>query len=538
MSRRENPFRRAIAHRVYTAAFLCSLSLGVTLLPLVSAAQGPTEEAPVIDPKTGAVTIAGYTLTPGNVDTEGWSEQNKSVLVNFSLDRSEERKFRELTVDDVKAGLNDEPVARRPDSLTRRAKEPVKVLFMIDRSGSMVASSASGGLDKLQAARESLSHILSKLDDNYMAAVVAFDVEQEDIVPLTGDKQILQRGVGGIVTRNKDTAFYHAIKYALDVARDNNIKNIVFLSDGKESNTPEAKAAEKGGRLESWKRDREKELGIATRQQGVPVYSIAIGDPNDASDSGVDYTSLKNISGASNGGTATLIDIPELNRQSGNNPARANERLTSKLTDVLNEIKKYWSFSYGVRVALPDLQEGEGVLKLDVHVQEGDRLIKLPMEFSYTWDRASGPPIFSRGRVLTPVFINIKPPFIWTSLVQIYFLLLSPLALLGLLPSLAYRVAAARDLRRMSNSIEWVRRGSPHVSRLCPNEGRAGGQRYAIKAGDTVLICPMCNTVHHLSCWEYNQHRCMNRVCEYEFVIPERVLSKFGVTAQPKGQIV
>src|SRR5881628_2230572 len=90
MLRRENPFRRAMAHRVYTAAFLCSLSLGVALLPLVSAAQGPTEEAPVIDPKTGAVTIVGYTLTPGNVDTEGWLEQNKSVLVNFSLDRSEE----------------------------------------------------------------------------------------------------------------------------------------------------------------------------------------------------------------------------------------------------------------------------------------------------------------------------------------------------------------------------------------------------------------------------------------------------------------
>ena len=302
--------------------------------------------------------------------------------------------------------------------------------------------------------------------------------------------------------------------------------------------TKDAQTALAEGRLVSYKRGEEQKLSKLARESGVRMYSVAVGEPGSlVMRKGVDFESLKAISEATNGGFARPVSVADL--KAAGSPTRMNERLTEKLKDVLEAMKKDWAFAYGLKAALPDMQEGEGELVLNLSADQGDKRYTLPLVYSYTWDKSIGPPIFKAGRVGAATFIEIKPPINWSGLTQIYLLLLSPLVLLGLLPSVLNRIAAAREMSRMSNAIEQLGHGSRWLNKLCPNEMGPGGQRFLFKSGDTVLVCPKCNTPHHLSCWEYNQHQCMNRVCEYQFVIPARVLARHGIIAtETKRQYV
>lgn len=505
-------------------------------LPLLALAQTSADKPPDFKPPAAEAPNGGFTLTPGNVDTAGWTDQNKVVTVNFTLERADRQLFRRLRVEDIAVKLNGESVPLKPDALGRG--RDVKVVFMVDRSGSMVDPRESGGADKLRAAREALRHIVTQLDAGDQASIGVFDIEQAEIVPLTSDPRALERGINSIATRHEDTNLYDAIRYALDKARASEARLVVFLSDGMED-TEAAKTALAEGRLVSFKRSHEQQLGRVAREHGIRFFSIAVGEPGSLETlKGVDFNTLKEISGVTNGGYAKLIDVAKLNRQAAGNTLRMTESLTSELKDVLTEMRKLWRSEAALRVALPGLREGQGELQLDLNIEHGDKRVTLPVVYSYTWDKSQGPPIFSPGRLLTPIFIDIKPPIEWTGLTQIYLLLLSPLVLLGLLPSVLNRIAAAREMSRMSHAIEQIGPGSPLQGKLCPNEIGPGGQRFLFKPGDTVLVCPRCHTAHHLSCWEYNQHQCMNRVCEYQFEIPQRVLARHGVVAGRKGQYV
>lgn len=508
---------------------LCVAAAGAASLPSGSLAQTASNTSPNFQGAGGGADSGGFTPKPGNVDTAGWTEQNKAVTVNFSLERADKQLFRGLRREDVELKLNGSPVTLKPDALAKgRDSLGVKVLFMVDRSGSMVDEREGGGADKLRAARDALRQFVAQLGEKDQGALVAFDVDQDEIVRLNGRRE-LEKGIDRIQTRNKDTKLYDSIRYALNKAKNEDIGIIVFISDGMED-TDEAKAALAGGRLVSYKRGEEQKLSTLARASGIRMYSIAVGEPGNLEmRKGVDFDSLKAISEATNGGFARLVNIPEL--KAAGSPARMNERLTEKLKDVLEAIKKNWAYAYGLRAALPEMEEGQGELLLNVSADQGDKRYTMPVVYSYTWDKSIGPPIFSPGRVLSPIFIDIKPPIGWSGLAQIYLLLLSPLVLLGLLPSVVNRIAAAREMSRMSQAIEQVGQGSRWQGKLCPNEMGPGSQRFLFKPGDTVLVCPKCNTPHHLSCWEYNQHQCMNRVCEYQFVIPPRVLARHGVVS-------
>lgn len=529
--------RKSQGLRAITKGSAVVLLLSLTIWPLLSFAQSSRDEAPQIDQETGAVTIGGYTLTPGNVDTSGWSEERKSVLVKFSLKLAENDKerFRELSFEKFETKLNDESIALGTNPLMRD-NEPIKVLFMIDRSGSMGAGKKSG-VDKLAAARESLRYFINNLDHPDKAAIYTFNLKQDEMVYLTDDKNRLRTGISGINSAQGDTSLYESIRFALNKAEEKDIQNIVFLSDGKED-THEADLALREGRLDILKSKNEDELSATARAKNIPVFSIAIGENGAEGDRGVDYDTLKAISENSNGGTATLIDMANV---TGGSSVRLTQELTEKLKRVLADIKKLLHFDYGVRVPLSNLKEGKGELLLKLTVvssEHPDKQLTFPLVYEYSWNKKKGPPIFTRGKALTPEFIPILTSLAWSGLGQIYLLLLSPLVLLGLLPSVVNRIAVAIEMRRMTNAIQFVGHRSSLGGKQCPNELGPAGQQYVFKVGDSVLVCPRCHTPHHLSCWEYNGHQCMNRVCTYQFVIPSRVLAKYGITADPRKQFV
>ena len=100
---------------------------------------------------------------------------------------------------------------------------------------------------------------------------------------------------------------------------------------------------------------------------------------------------------------------------------------------------------------------------------------------------------------------------------------------LVLIPTVGRSLLAGGKAVRLHKAITTIGNQSSLLGSACPNEGTNSGNRYLIGEGDIVLVCPRCNTAHHLSCWRFNEHHCMNRTCEFELVVPAKVLEKYGL---------
>jgi hypothetical protein len=396
---------------------------------------------------------------------------------------------------------------------------------------------------KLQAAKDALHYFVSNLSFDEQAAIYTFDEKQKQDVQLTNNRDDLNSAIDRIEVSDSATkmrtSLYISIKYALEEAKKNGIRHLVVLTDGKED-TKKSRDAYAEGSLPELKAGEEESIGKKAREYGIPIHTIAIGDPsipveysNDRSEEAVDTETLKQISSKANNGLSRFINIPQLG--AGKDPKTF---LTDELKDVLMEIKKRAKYNYVQTIVLPDLPEGAGRFLLTVTIEKDRKYIPFTAEYDVFWNKGSGPPISILQRVGRQGLINPKPPIEWSRLTQIYFALFLPLALLALLPSVYGRIALAHEMRRMDHAIEVIRRDSPLQGKQCPNEMGAAGHRYLFREGDTVLICPRCNTAHHLSCWEYNQHSCMNRVCDYQFSIPERLLDKYRVAPEAKKRFV
>jgi hypothetical protein len=98
-------------------------------------------------------------------------------------------------------------------------------------------------------------------------------------------------------------------------------------------------------------------------------------------------------------------------------------------------------------------------------------------------------------------------------------------------PSVIKVLMRGNESIRLRNAIVTVQHDSPLIGVACPNEGTAASRVYLIKEDDVVLVCPNrnCRTPHHLSCWAFNEHRCMQRNCETVLIIPDVVLEKYGL---------
>lgn len=143
-----------------------------------------------------------------------------------------------------------------------RARTPVNVAFVIDRSGSM-----SGA--KIAEARAAAIGALDTLGPDDIVAVVVYDDVVDVLVPSTKltDRAAVKRAIRGIETRGSTALFAGVVRGAAEVrkfAGSGTINRVVLLSDGL-ANVGPSSSSELG------------DLGASLGREGVAVTTIGLG---------------------------------------------------------------------------------------------------------------------------------------------------------------------------------------------------------------------------------------------------------------------
>ena len=467
------------------------------------------------------VNKAGYSLKPTGLATNEWP----NLRIDFSIERADQTIFKNLTLAEVSAKVDGADLKMREGDLEK--KESAGVLVLLDGSGSMAGS----GVDKLAAAKQSLKKVIDQLDANERVGLIAFDEEQRVIIAPTADKEQVKREIDNFTIRrdkSRYTRLYEAVRFGITQAKDNHIKHLLIISDGWED-TPETRSMSPE-QLQNFKTAREQELKIDSRGKDVRVFTIAIGNERGEGLTYVDRAALDNISRGANGGSAAYIELtPELGTK-----ALADTYLLSRLQQTLSDMRDLWRYSYSLTLRIDQsAQARSDEHKLWVGFTVGDNpRVQLPIEYTYALP-AAGVPIVKEMKVQPAIFIQSAPRTVtWQQLLFIYLVLLSTLIVLAFIPSVMKVLLRGNESVRLRKAIVTVQPGSPLVGVACPNEGTGAGRLYLLKEGDVVLVCPSrtCNhTPHHLSCWAFNEHRCMQRNCETVLVVPDAVLEKYGL---------
>jgi Mg-chelatase subunit ChlD len=468
------------------------------------------------------VNEAGYSLKPTGLATNEWP----NLRIDFSIERADHTIFKNLTLADVTAKVDGSGLSMRGGNLEQKESQSSGVLVLLDGSGSMRGS----GVDKLTAAKQGLKTLVDKLDANQRVGLIAFDEEPRLIVSPTADKEKVKQEIGNFVIRKDKSRFtrlYDAVQFGLEQAKANQVKNLLLISDGWED-TPETRRLA-AAQLQSLKHDREQELTSYSRSNDIRVFTIAIGSEHGEGLSYVDRTALDNISKGANGGSAAYIELtPELGAK-----ALQESFLLSRLQQTLNDLRQSFRYSFSLTLQIDQsAQRNTDEHKLWIGFTVGDNpRIQLPIEYTYTLP-AAGVPIVRTMKVQPAIFIQSAPRTVkWQQLLFIYLVLLSSLTVLAGVPFGLKALLRGSASLRLGKAIVTVEHGSPLVGVACPNEGTAAARLYLIKEGDVVLVCPNrnCRTPHHLSCWAFNEHQCMQRNCETAMVIPAVVLEKYGL---------
>ncbi|CAN5236879.1 hypothetical protein BH10ACI1_BH10ACI1_04140 [soil metagenome] len=456
-------------------------------------------------------------LTAGNVDTS----KHPTTTVNFTIEK-EGSVFRQLETKDVEVLLDGQKVELKPDALQKaKDSESVKVLFVIDKSKSMII-----GVDKLQAAKDAIRTFVNNLSAVDEIAFSTFGEDYAQGLSLTKveNKSAINQALDGIAATDNFTNFYDSVQKAVDQADRAGIKNIIFLSDGKEDNTDFNALKNKNEE----KSRREKDLSGKLNQKGVRFFAVAIGDPeaDSSKQEFVDYDSMKNIAVPTQG-TADLVNLKEINAEANGDKEKSKTLIADKLKGQLAEIKKALKFSYALVFDLPKNSKSNGEMLLNFNITDGNKIWKQSTTYPYTVK--DGKPIFEKARVLPFILSSAAKDLSYGNLSLIYLLMLIPLAFLSGIPAVFNKFAAAAEVRKVNEAIVSLNRGSPFIGTQCPNESGPWGKRYAFNEGDTLIVCPQCGTPHHLACWADNKFQCMKRTCESRYQIPAQVLTKHNV---------
>jgi hypothetical protein len=501
--------------------------LTLSVMPL-HALLAQNSVAPVASPSASLtrtaeeVNKAGYSLKPTGLATNEWP----NLRIDFSIERADHTIFKNLTAADVTAKVNGAEVKTIAGGLEQRESQSSGVLVLLDGSGSM----AGAGVDKLTAAKQSLKTLVDKLDANERVGLMVFDEEPRLLVSPTSDKDQVKREIDSFTIRKEKSRFtrlYEAVKVGLEKAKDNHVKNLLIISDGWED-TPETRSLSPA-QLQSFKTEREQKLIGYSRENDIRVFTIAIGNEHGEGLTYVDRTALDNISKGANGGSAAYIELtPEL----GTN-ALQESFLLSHLQQTLNDLRQSFGYSYSLTLRIdPSAARNGDEHKLWVGFTVGDNpRVQLPIEYTYALP-AAGVPIVKAVQVQPAIFIQSAPRTVtWRQLLFIYLVLLSTLVVLACLPSVTRVLLRGNESIRLRKAIVTIPPESPLIGLACPNEGTAAGRLYLIKENDVVLVCPnrACHTPHHLSCWAFNEHRCMQRNCETVLVVPDAVLEQYGL---------
>jgi Mg-chelatase subunit ChlD len=512
-------------------ALVCLAASGLS--PFVVAQEsGTSGSQPTLSSSSGEVNKAGFSLKPTGLSTGEWP----TLRLDFSIERGDRTSFRNLKLADVEPKVDGQSTRVNDGDLVLKTNEAASILLLLDGSGSMASS---GGVAKLAAAKEAMKTLIDNLVSGDKICLVVFDEEARTILPVTADKELAKREIENFTIRKENsryTRLYDAVKYALVEAQKSGIKNILLISDGWEDTPDTRNLLGKPTELAAYKEEQEQFITQESRRTDTRIFTVAIGDEKGKGLNYVDRTALGNISKGANGGLGVYIEITATT----GNQALKQDFLLNRLQQTLEELRKFFRYGYSLTIHASDTAQRdaqEHKLWVGFTVGENPR-VQLPVEYTYAWATASGPPVVKAVKFPSPIFIQSAPRSVrWQQLFVIYLALLSVLAILGFVPALGRKLAGGGQALKLHKSVVVVGARSPLIGSVCPNEGRGSGGQYLIKADDVVLVCPdpRCQTPHHLSCWRFNDHHCMKRICNYELVVPANVLEKFGLMERNAG---
>ncbi|MCC6621627.1 MAG: VWA domain-containing protein [Deltaproteobacteria bacterium] len=143
-----------------------------------------------------------------------------------------------------------------------RARAPLNVAIVIDKSGSM-----SG--DKIANAREAAKAAIQQLVDDDIVSVIAFDDTVQVLVPATkvSDRQTILTGISRLTAGGHTALFAGTVKGGAEVRKflsKERVNRVVLLSDGQANVGPQSASALG-------------QLGATLRKEGVSVTTVGLG---------------------------------------------------------------------------------------------------------------------------------------------------------------------------------------------------------------------------------------------------------------------
>src|SRR2546423_4037340 len=531
------PAAKAIRYAL-SSLLLTAVLFGGALLQTPSRAQsGGGAQAPQQASDASDVVIReGFTLKPSGLALNNLP----TARFDFSVEKKDAGgksvQFGALKASDIQVKLDDRPVKVSDSDLRLTSSEPTGVLIMIDGSGSMVGTKTVQ-LDKLSAAKSAVNTFINNLGQNDTVAIGAFDESPYWVADPTTNKSLLSEAVARYTidpTRSKYTRLYQGAETAVRRAAEKGLRNVILISDGWED-SPESRQLS-GAALSDFKSREEEKIKALSRDTGVRVYTIAIGDETGQGLAKVDTAALSNISKGTNGGDAVYICIPQQGTNDCGGETVTQDALEGKLKQTLDQIRQSSHYAYSLDIHLDGQIPRDPTHKLWIapavltSSAAGERRrLQLPIEYYFRWPQGAHSGVVDEVLRLKPVvFIQTAPLTVPAgNLALLYLLMMMLLVSMGVIPLIVSRILHAS---RTSGAVTAVKARSQLVGKTCPNE-RSFGREYAFKQGDAVVVCPKCEETHHLACWMDNGQKCMKRVCEFPLQIPQTILSKHGVEA-------
>jgi formylglycine-generating enzyme required for sulfatase activity/Mg-chelatase subunit ChlD len=417
----------------------------------------PTMTAPRPAP-TPAPARESYSLKPAALISDDWP----SLRFNFSIERDGPTSggaapLKKLRASDVSVTLDERLVTVTESDLRLSETAPARILILLDDTGSMRL-----GVDKFSAAKRAILAFIDGLGPDDVVSFATFGDSIKIVVEPTNNRALLHAAVNNLVPRaSPDTRLYDAVEYGVRQAQLNDLHNIVIISDGWEDSPETQRLGETA--LADYKRERERSITKRAREVGVRIFTIAVGDERGAGLDHVDRVSLSNISGATNGGVAVYIDLPELAARAGGNRARYQEILSDRLSQSLESLRQPFYQSYALILRLGQMAQRDGklhTLRIVVSVGDDSTRVVLPLEYIFEWGAGDTPQFRSPGRLYTPFFEVMSGAFTRAQLATIYVSGLAALVALALFPLLMQLTAGAGRTLLVKTQTARSRRGS------------------------------------------------------------------------------
>lgn len=458
------------------------------------------------------------------------------VTFNFRVVNSSNEPFNQLKFSDLGIKFDGRPV--RDGVLTKAGSDPVRVVVLIDGSGSMTRG--VHGLNKLEAAKAALMPFINSLSEKDTISVFAFDSRPAYPVSDSGSLALAKQRVSSFQLSTASceegepchwyTNLYGAIDEMLGYAGSRKIQNLIVVSDGMQ-NTREWKGKSERQFTDD-KHEWEGRLGAKARDNRVRVFTIAIGDhTRPRTEEYVDSDTLKRISGGSSEGDHYDEDLSDLRTRAQNSSASYQDLLTEDLKGIFAKARQSIGYDYRLDLNLGDFPHDGREHTLEMVFPTGDASSSFPaVRYPLSWRPNQPRPEIAKPEMFrVPVFLPhptavVRP----TSIGTIYGATLGVLAVLAVVPVFylkAQRAAYRRAQERVvASSVLVVQSKSSYVGQTCPNDSSR-----PIAAGDVVVVCPRCGRAHHLGCWIFANSCCMVRNCPAELTIPASVLKKYGL---------